>query len=184
MDEDPILVLNGEFELLGRRSFYIVKFLKYGLLINEGSFSKEIKYTDIYKIKYSLTSLKIILKTGEKIKMPCNSSDIKKVKTYFRTAEELESVPVAASAAVTIAGTTFFVVINSTNIKEFKIRILKRIAKHIYPACETEEITLEMFENLKFLVYCEGFESELCNSEDLAAALIYNGSKLRIFIRA
>lgn len=184
MDCNPLLVLSGQFAFLGKYNFYITEFLRDGLLIKEGDISKEIKYTEISKIKYTSTKIKILLQSGELISIPCTSSDMKKIKTLFKTKENLESKDIQASAFVKIGGFHFFILINSTNLKEFKIKILERVAKEIYPACECEGILLEKFKKFKFLVLMDEFQIELTCSEDLEAALLYCNNKLRMTIVA
>lgn len=182
MNYAPLLVLSGQFTFLGKDSFYIIEFSKDGLLIKEGDSSKEIKYTDIFKIKYTSSRMKIILQSGEIICIPCNTNDMKKIKTLFKVSETPKALDIKGSARVSIGDFHFFVLINSTNINEFKIGILQRIAKHIYPACESEGISLEMFKKFKFMVLGPDFQTELCCSEDLEAAIIYFNNRLDICI--
>jgi hypothetical protein len=191
MDNSSFLILGGNFEIFGKNSYFIVEFLKNEILIkdqqdpsfnniNDANPKTVVKYVDILKIKYSSTNLKIILKNEKKIKIACNSVDLKKIKTLFKITEEPEYKDINASAMVSVGDYSILVLINSTDIKELKIGILKRLAKHLYPACETEGITLEMFKKFKFIVLIDEIEIELRHSEDLKAALNYFENKLKI----
>lgn len=182
MNCSPFLVLSGTFTFLGKHSFYITEFLNDGLVIKEGDISKDIKYTDIFKIKYSSTKMKIILQSGEIICIPCNSNDMKKIKTLFKTSENIQARDIKGSAFVSIGDYQFFVLINTTDLKELKIKILERIGKLMYPACESEGILLDKFKKFKFLVLIDKSRIELNTSEDLEAALIYCENKLSITI--
>lgn len=183
MNTDPILALSGHFDFSGKKSFYFVEFQSNLILIKDDKICRDIKYTDVAKIKYSSTSLKIIMKSGEKIKMPCSSTDVKKIKTYFKTSENIENSIINASAVVSVGEYHFFITLESTSIKEMKIKILQRVAKLFYPACEADGISPEKFGDFRFVALCEGFEVELTCSEDLEAALIYTGNKLQIAIQ-
>ena len=87
-----------------------------------------------------------------------------------------------ASAFVLIGDFHFFILINSTNLNELKIKILERVARLMYPACECEGILLDKFKQFKFIVLIDKLKIELECSEDLEAALLYCDNKIKIAI--
>lgn len=184
MEEYSIFELNTSFEFEGKHSEKNVSFYKNHVQISSESSSTNIKYTDISRISYNSESVKIILRDGSKIKIPCGSSDLKKIRTIFRSKKESEIKEMKGSALVNLKDLYFIVPIQSNDIKILKFTIMQRISSYFYPACETASISVDVISGIS--IYCtfdKGEEVELINSEDLEAALIFCSGKLKLAIK-
>lgn len=183
--ETAIFQIKGTFKFKDEFSTYNVAFYSNRILIENTKMSTTLKYTDICKIKYNSGSIKIALKDGSKLKIPCTSSDINKIKTVFRIRKEETTKEIYGSALVTLGDLVLFVLITSNDFKTFKMAVFQRIAKHFYPACENDCLSLENFENLVFyLQLSDGNEILIDGSEDLHAAMIFTDNKLRINVKS
>lgn len=182
--ESVILQIKGTFKFKDELGTYNVTFYNNRMLIENSKISTSLKYIDICKIKYNSGSIKIGLKDGSKIKIPCTSSDINKIKTVFRTKKEDSTKEIYGSALAKLGDLILFVLIRSNDFKAFKIAVFQRIAKHFYPACENDCLNLENFENFLFYLQLDG-ENEILidGNEDLHAAMIFTDNKLRINIK-
>lgn len=181
MDEEAILEIKARFAYKENLGDKTVTFYNDHILIKMDADSKKIKYADIERLKYNSNTIKIFTKEDEKLKIPCYGSDIKKIRTLFRAKDDIIAREVIASALVILGEMNFIVPIRSTDIKGLKTTIIRRIAKHFYPACENNGVNLELFQKLVFFtVLDENKLIPLLDNQDLDAALLFFENRLRI----
>ncbi|ELA41267.1 uncharacterized protein VICG_01640 [Vittaforma corneae ATCC 50505] len=184
MEESAILQLNGTFDFAGELSSKLVSFFKNQIEIGNENFSTTLKYTEVAKISYNSRTVKILMKNGSKIKIPCCSSDIKRIKTILRARKDDNIIEVGGSALVRLSDLCFVVPIRSNDIRVLKTSIIRRISEHFYPACEAVSISTDIFNNISICCESEkGSEIQLVSCEDLEAALSYFDGKLKLIIK-
>lgn len=184
MEESAILQLSGTFNFAGELSSKVVSFFKNQIKIGNEHFSAALRYTEIAKISYNSKAVKLLMKDGSKIKIPCCSSDIKRIKTIFKARKDDCIIETGGSALVRLSDLCFVVPVRSNDIRMLKASIIRRISEHFYPACEAASISTEIFSNIS--ICCEGekgSEVQLASCEDLEAALNYFGGRLKLVIK-
>ncbi|KAM0680313.1 hypothetical protein GINT2_001367 [Glugoides intestinalis] len=181
MEEHEIFGITSMFYFKGEILERNVCFFKDCIKIDDNKCKEIIRYTDIEKIKYNSKTIKIVLKDRSKIKIPCSSPDIKKIKTLFRAKQEFQGKEFNGSALVSMGTINILVPIRSNDLKLLRASIIQRIAKHFYPACENTCITQELFDNLMIFVDV-GDEKyiSVVDGCDLEAALLFFGNRLKI----
>lgn len=184
MEGNAIIKLTDSFEFQGKYSSYTVLFLDTHINIADESTSKDLDYSEVSKIKYTEKSIKLILRSPpDKIKIQCSTSDIKQIKTLFKSISTGSSRDWEATSHVEFGNLKFFVIINSNNYQELKTKIIQKIARFFYPACAHDQIFYDKFKKFKISVkMAETDNIEIENTEDLEAVLRYFNGRLDISI--
>lgn len=185
MAESPLLALTEPFTFRKTSSIFKVKFFERFLIISDvkdTQFKESIKYSEIYKLKSTSESLKIVLKDRNTITIPCTIAEIKKVQQIFTKGSINIGIKCIASALVEFGDKCFIVTLNSTNFADLQSIILRRIARFFFPAYGTESILLENHETFAFHVRCRKRLVVLDSTDDLEAALRYCKNRLHIII--
>lgn len=195
MEESAALEINATFDYKGDSSNKLVSFFSDHIQIDAKEINsrkneissqnsiEKIKYTEVRRITYNDKSMKIVTNEGLKIEIPCCSTDIKKIRTIFRSRDDSSIKKMDGSALVRLADCLFTVLIKSNDIRELKTSIIRRIAEHFYPTYEPSAISMGMFNKLSICLQTDTDEVQLSNCEDLEAALNYFDGKLRLAIR-
>lgn len=184
MVEEPKLSLTHSFVFEGKQSTYILSFYSDYLAIAplSGTESDPIRYSSIYKIKSKGQKLKIMFRDSDPVTIPCTISEMKRIKKLFKKSVEFNPSRIQAVVFIEFAEVGFFLRIDSNQYDLFRASIIRRIAKHLYPALNHEEISLELFKNFIFKLRKGNKLVDIENSEDLDAALLYFDYKLDVVI--
>lgn len=183
MENTPLIEISNAVEFRGRHSLYKFQFYNTHLSIKDDIFDTEIDYSDLYKIKYTSKSIKLIFKDStNNITIYCTAEDLKKFKTLFKSMSKASKRECEGSAKIEFGNLSFFISIKTTDINELKSTIIRRIAKFFYPTCIPDEIAFGKFNKFKFCVKDDGKEIDIESSEDLDAMLKYFHNRLNIII--
>lgn len=184
MTEEPKLSLTHSFVFGGKQSTYTISFYSDYLAIAplSGAAPEPIKYSSVYKIRSKGQRLRIIFRDGESLAVPCTISEMKKIKKLFKRSAEFSPSKIEAVVFIEFADAGFFLRIDSNQYDAFRASIIRRIARHLYPALNHEEISLELFRKFVFRLKKGSRLVEIENSEDLDAALLYFDYKIDVVI--
>ena len=168
----------------GKQATYTISFYSGHLTIAplSGAESESVKYSSIYKIKSKGQRLKIVFRDSEAVTVPCTISEMKRIKKLFKRSAEFSPSRIQAVVFIEFAEVGFFLKIDSNQYDVFRASIIKRIARHLYPALSHEEISLELFKNFVFKLRKGNRLVDIESSEDLDAALQYFDQKLDVVI--
>ncbi|KAI4290869.1 hypothetical protein PAPHI01_0143 [Pancytospora philotis] len=183
MDDGPALALTHTFAFREKRATYTVSFYTDLLHIEaDGEEPTRIRYADVHKIRSKGQTLKIYLKDGTTVEMPCTIGEIKCVQRIFRRSLRFEPSAVRTLAFVEFGELCFFIKIGSNDFSAFKATVIKRIAKYFYPAFDDDGISLGLFRKFVLRIRKGARLVTIDNSEDLDSALTYFDYRVDIVI--
>ncbi|KAI5170418.1 hypothetical protein PAEPH01_1416 [Pancytospora epiphaga] len=186
MNEKASLMLTHSFIFREKSSTYTISFYTNFLIIEDSCLKHRdpttIQYAEVYKIRAGEKNLKIQLRDGTKITVPCTLAEIKRIKKLFKQSSGFKPSRVRSLAYVEFGSLSFFIKVDSNDYDTFKATIIKRIAKFFYPAFDQEGISLELFKKFVLKIKKCNKLVRIDTSEDLDAALMYFDYKIDITI--
>lgn len=163
------------FDIIFNKEHIIIK----GNIIND-----IIYFSDIIRVTFSTSRLKIFLKNGNKIKLFINRKERTSIEKLF-IKHDVENIleKSIGSAMIIFGDQIFYINLYNTKLNDMKLSFVKRISLHFYPAINHEGINISDYKNFEFYIKDGNILSPIIYDIDFKAMCNYYSNKLIIIVK-